>query len=154
MNLVKLMNKYNKIHNNLYIGNHLAPIDNDFIKKNNIRLIINCTKSFNYDLDNNIFIKRLNISDLNTPENNIIIASSIDHILDLINIFVKSNEGVLVHCHMGQQRSAMVIACYLMKHHKYTLEQAVKEIQNKRKFAFFPEATFIDFLRYYEYELK
>ena len=154
MNLTKIMNKYNLIFNNLYIGNYLSPIDTKFIKDNNIKLIINCTKTFDYNIDNTIFVKRLNISDMNTPENNIIIASQIDAILELINIYIKSNEGVLVHCHMGQQRSAMVIACYLMKYNKYTLKHAIKDIKSKRKFAFFPESTFIDFLKYYEFELN
>jgi len=153
MNLVKVMNKYSKIFNNLYIGNYLSPNDKEFIKNNNIRLIINCTKTFNYDTDKNILNKRLNISDINSPENNFVIASSIDHILELIDIFLKSNEGVLVHCHMGQQRSAMVVACYLMKYNKYSLDEAIYEIKLKRKFSFLPEPTFIDFLKYYESEL-
>ena len=40
--------------------------------------------------------------------------NNIDKILEIINIYLKSEEGVLVHCHMGQQRSAAVIVCYLM----------------------------------------
>jgi protein-tyrosine phosphatase len=53
---------------------------------------------------------------------------------------------------MGQQRSAMIISCYLMKSHNMKLEETLEKIKLKRKYAFLPEATFIDFLKYYELE--
>ena len=154
MNLKNLIDKYNKIIDNLYVGNYESPTDTDFLKTNNIKLIINCTKNFKYNLDNSINMIRLNITDFNSPENNIIIASKINNILDIMNIYINSNEGVLVHCHMGQQRSTMVVACYLMKYHKMILDSAISEIKNRRKYVFLPEATFIDFLKYYEIELS
>lgn len=154
MNLKNLIDKYNKIIDNLFIGNHESPTDTEFLKNNNIKLIINCTKNFKYNLDDSINMIRLNITDFNSPENNIIIASNINNILDIIDIYKNSNEGVLVHCHMGQQRSVMVVACYLMKYHKMTLDDASSYIKNRRKFVFLPEATFADFLKYYEIELS
>jgi hypothetical protein len=41
MNLHKILAKYNRIIDNLYIGNYLSPIDTDFITEKNIKLIIN-----------------------------------------------------------------------------------------------------------------
>ena len=154
MNLINLIDKYNKILNNLYIGNYQSPLDNEFLKKRNIKLIVNCTKTYDYSIDDEIQMIRLNITDFNSPENNIIIASNIDKILDIINIYLESNEGVLVHCHMGQQRSAMVVACYLMKYRGLSLNEAIYKIKTKRKLAFLPEATFLDFLKYYELEVN
>lgn len=153
MNLHKILAKYNRIIDNLYIGNYLSPINTDFITKKNIKLIINCTKTYNYKSPDNIQVLRLNITDLNSPENNYIISASIDKILEIIQIYIKSNEGVLVHCHMGQQRSAMVIACYLIKYKKLKLDEAIKKIQKKRQLAFLPDATFMDFLKYFEIEV-
>jgi protein-tyrosine phosphatase len=152
MKLKNIMDKYNKILENLYIGNYEAPIDTEFLKNQNIKLIVNCTKNYKYDTENDINILRLGITDFNSPENNIILASNIDKIIEIINIYLESNEGVLVHCHMGQQRSAMLIACYLMKYKKNKLEESIKNIKIQRKYAFLPEATFIDFLKYYELE--
>lgn len=152
MKLKNIMDKYNKILDNLYIGNYEAPIDTEFLKNQNIKLIVNCTKNYKYDTENDINILRLGITDFNSPENNIILASNIDKIIEIINIYLESNEGVLVHCHMGQQRSAMLIACYLMKYKKNKLEESIKNIKIQRKYAFLPEATFIDFLKYYELE--
>jgi protein-tyrosine phosphatase len=154
MNLKNLIDRYNKIITNLYIGNHESPTDKEFLKNNNIKLIINCTKNFKYNLEDTINIVRLDITDFNSPENNIIVALKINDILEIINIYINSNEGVLVHCHMGQQRSAMVVACYLMKYFKMPLENAINHIKSNRKFVFLPEATFIDFLKYYEIELS
>ncbi len=154
MNLINIIDKYNKIINNLYIGNYQSAIDSQFLKDNNIKLIVNCTKTYEYTVPKNIQHIRLNITDFNSPENNIIIASNIDKIIDIIDNYLKSNEGVLVHCHMGQQRSAMVVACYLMKHKKINLDKAIERIKSKRKLAFLPDATFMDFLKYYEIELS
>ncbi len=154
MNLINLIDKYNKILNNLYIGNYQSPLDKEFLKKRNIKLIVNCTKTYDYSVDDEIHMIRLNITDFNSPENNIIIASNIDKILEIINIYLESNEGVLVHCHMGQQRSAMVVACYLMKYLKMPMIDSIKKIQKHRKLAFLPEITFQDFLKYYEMELS
>ena len=53
---------------------------------------------------------------------------------------------------MGQQRSAMIISCYLMKHKKMKLQETIEKIKTKRKYAFLPEITFLDFLKYYELE--
>ena len=154
MNLINLIDKYNKIMNNLYIGNYQSPTDKEFLKKANIKLIINCTKTYNYPVDENIQMIRLNITDFNSPENNVIIASNIDKILQFINIYLESNEGVLVHCHMGQQRSAMVVTCYLLKYLKLSLDKSITKIKKQRKLAFLPEITFYDFLKYYEIEVS
>jgi protein-tyrosine phosphatase len=154
MNLHKILAKYNRIIDNLYIGNYLSPIDNEFINEKNIKLIINCTKTYNYKSPDNIQVLRLNITDLNSPENNYIISASIDKILEIIQIYIKSNEGVLVHCHMGQQRSAMVVTCYLLKYLKLSLDKSITKIKKQRKLAFLPEITFYDFLKYYEIEVS
>ena len=154
MNLKNLIDKYSKIIDNLYIGNHESPIDQVFLKEKNIKLIINCTKGYTYEVPEYIQMIRLCITDFNSPENNIILAYSVDKILEIMNIYLDGNEGILVHCHMGQQRSAMIVVCYLMKFLKINLYDSIKEVKNKRKFSFLPEITFEDFLKYYENELK
>jgi len=154
MNLKNLIDKYSKIIDNLYIGNHESPIDQVFLKEKNIKLIINCTKGYSYEVPENIQMIRLCITDFNSPENNIILAHSVDKILEIMNIYLDGNEGILVHCHMGQQRSAMIVVCYLMKFLKINLYDSIKEVKNKRKFSFLPEITFEDFLNYYEDVLK
>ena len=47
---------------------------------------------------------------------------------------------------MGQQRSAMVVVCYLMKYLKMNLNDSIKEVKIKRKYSFLPEITFEDLL--------
>jgi protein-tyrosine phosphatase len=154
MNLINLIDKHNKIISNLYIGNYQSPIDNNFLKKENIKLIVNCTKTYNYPINENIQMIRLNITDFNSPENNIIVASNIEKILEIINIYLLSNEGVLVHCNMVQKRSAMVVACYLIKYLKLSLKDSIEKIKKHRKLAFLNDITFLDFLKYYELEVN
>ena len=142
MNLKNIMDKYNKIIDNLYIGNHESPIDTNFLKENNIKLIINCTKSYSYNVKDDIQMIRLCITDFNSPENNIILANNVDKILEIMNIYLSCNEGVLVHCHMGQQRSAMVVVCFLMKYHKMNFENAFKYVR-ERRYCVQPNASFV-----------
>jgi len=154
MKLLNITDKYNKIIDNLYIGNHQSAVDINFINHNNIKLIVNCTKTYEYSTPDELQLIRLNITDFNSPENNIIITANIDKIIEIIHIYLTSNEGVLVHCHMGQQRSALVVACYLMKYKKLSLVDAIKIIKKRRRYAFLPNATFMDFLEYYEVEVQ
>ena len=44
--------------------------------------------------------------------------------------YLKMRKGVLVHCHAGMQRSACVVAAYIMKWGKFDLKMVVKMIQN------------------------
>lgn len=49
---------------------------------------------------------------------------------------VKENKNVLVHCFAGQQRSATVIAAYLMKTKGLSTEDAIAFVKSKKQDAF------------------
>ncbi len=49
---------------------------------------------------------------------------------------VSKNHDVVVHCFAGQQRSAAVVAAYLMKTQGMTVDQAVEYIKSKKPDAF------------------
>lgn len=45
---------------------------------------------------------------------------------------VENGNKVLVHCQMGQSRSAAVVTAYLMYKQNLTFEQAFKHVKSKR----------------------
>lgn len=59
-----------------------------------------------------------------------------------IHSHLSQGHAVLVHCQLGRQRSACVVAAYLIKFLHYTPETAVVLIRKKRPGAFTPFVNF------------
>lgn len=150
------LNNYNIVPNqsqiisNLWIGNYKSALDNDFLTKNNIKLIINCSKTLEFtDLQNIIKIRlsvnddRKNISD----QNMIKLFPTVYH--NIHNNLSNSN-GVLIHCKAGMQRSATVTALYLMKKNNMPFSQVKNIIRKKRNIVFRPFTNFIKTITFFE----
>ena len=56
--------------------------------------------------------------------------------VEIIDKSLTENKPVLVHCYAGRQRSASLIAAYLIYKYNYTLDEAYKLIISKRPQAF------------------
>jgi len=112
-----LYTSYNKISNYLYLGNYNAACDIDFIKNNEICLVINCSKDLKFpEFYNylNIEYYRIPINDSNTYDDNKILNDNIDYVINLIDKFRNEKKNVFVHCYAGIQRSAAVILSYII----------------------------------------
>ncbi len=143
------MDYANEIIPNLWLGSRNAPLERDNIRKQNIKLIINCTKDINYPVDYDIHTVRLPIHDADIPESNFILGEMIDELTFLINLYLKNGYGVLVHCYAGVQRSATVVLCYLVKYKQMNVEMAKAIMKDKRSIVFFPMPTFTSFINNY-----
>ena len=73
---------------------------------------------------------------------------------EFINKELKKNSIILVHCYAGRQRSASIIASYLMKYAKMNLKEAIISIRSKRPISFIPSANFKKVLLKYEKKLS
>jgi dual specificity MAP kinase phosphatase len=148
-------NNADLVINNIWLGNKSSALDRNFLNSNNIKLVINCTTDINisewYETDNINYI-RLPIHDWNSESNNNILKAEIMNIIKTMNIYKKNNENILVHCFAGMQRSATVIACYLMYYYDFRPEDAILYIRNKRNIAFQPYPTFNSFI--FDYKKK
>ena len=143
------MENANEIIPNLWLGNRNAPKETDNLIKNNIKLIINCSKDIIYPIDPNIHVIRLSIHDMNSAESNDILANKINYLTYIINVYLNNNIGVLVHCYAGVQRSATVVLCYLLKYKNMSLDMAKAIMKEKRSIVFFPYPTFNTFINNY-----
>jgi len=132
---------YHKILPNLYLGNIESAENKKFIKEKKIKVIINCTTSipnyFQFDKDfSDLEYFRIPVDDSLLDEDIELMAQSLSQYVKIINNALLQNKPVLVHCYAGRQRSACLIAAYLIYKYDYSIDQAYKYIISKRKEAF------------------
>ena len=68
-------------------------------------------------------------------------------VLEKIHIALQENKPVLVHCFAGMQRSCALVACYLIKYHTMSPDEAIDYIKCKRPIAFFGRVNFMETLK-------
>jgi protein-tyrosine phosphatase len=128
---------YHEIIPNLYLGNSTAAEK----YSNNFDIIINVTPNIPFYSKKTKNI-RISVNDDLTNNSNLILAVETEKILPYLNDYLKNNKKVLIHCRAGMQRSATLVASYLIRYKKYDIEQAKKIIKNKRNIAFVPYTNF------------
>ena len=125
----------NEIIPNLWLGNYIASQDEDFIKKYNIKIIIN--SAMNYP---NIFENKKNIHYMYLPIKDRItgaryIDKNLSKIISLIDYGLKNNIGVLVHCKAGHTRSANIVALYLYHIYFNDYRESVNFVRKLRPYS-------------------
>jgi protein-tyrosine phosphatase len=131
---------------NIYLGNYNSSQNLEFLKNNNIKLIINCSKDLNF-IDNYQCHKiRIPIDDNRIFKN----YDLLDHIniLEIIQEYRNKNENILIHCRFGAQRSANIILLYLIKTLKIDTDISYDLIKQKRPLCFFPINSFNHILNF------
>ena len=143
----------NEIIPGLFLGSRKSSENKFWIQTNQIQTIINCTTTvdFNQNTTNNI---RVPVEDKLNHEDFKKLYKYLPKITDLIHRELKQMKPVLVHCYAGKQRSAAVVAAYLIKYAKMTLISAIKAIKTKRPVAFTPNVNFLKVLQLYEKNQK
>jgi protein-tyrosine phosphatase len=121
----------NRILKGIWLGNCYVASDINFIKNNNIKAIINISKTC-------ITSQYSDIEYLNIP-----IEEHEVNIYDVINIFrvtnkfifnkLKDGKNILVHCSKGHTRSASVVGAFIINYLDCSFEKTRKYIQSKRK---------------------
>tara|TARA_X000000950_G_scaffold109747_1_gene138337 strand:+ start:288 stop:857 length:570 start_codon:yes stop_codon:yes gene_type:complete len=149
----ELIENQHEIEKNLWLGDFRASLDKKFILKNNIKLIVNLSKNLKFvDLDH-IEKYRVPINDNRSHESNIGMIQHFPILYDKINSYLNDNKGVLVHCRAGIQRSATLVALYLMKKRRSKFEEVKKFIRSKRCVVFYPLINFYKPIKYFESKL-
>lgn len=124
----------------LWLGNGKASMNDEFLKKNSITVVFNCTKDLpfhhsikkRYRVPVNDNLKQEEIRNMELWSFEIIYKLSKEH---------KKN-NVLVHCYAGMQRSAAVVAMYLIATQRMKKDDAIQYIRDKRSIAFRPYVNF------------
>ena len=124
------------------MGNRLASLDNQFLKKNNIKLIINCTKTLPFIDNQDITKYRLSVNDNGSQETKYGMLKNINDIIELIDIHINNNEGVLIHCYAGMQRAPTIACCYIIDKLGLNIDKSINYIKKYRKIAFIPKMNY------------
>ena len=147
--------------NTIWLGNFHSALDFNFLKHNNINVIINCTKEipFIYDiLDNTpLHLETVRIPLYDTPDikDNKMLYNHLKKTIEFINLkFFNEHKNILIHCAAGKSRSASVLAGFLFYNiinshnitydkYKYTISNSqimnnvIKHIIKRRPCAFY-----------------
>ena len=158
-------NNADEIIPRLWLGNVRASQDEDFIRRENIDVIFNCSKDlpFLYEerryssttkdlpfmfnmpkqyrvpVDDNLQEEEIRNIELWSPE--------IAH--KLLTMYNKGHT-ILVHCYAGMQRSAACVAILLIALKHIRAEDAMNYIRSRRPVAFQPRANFGRAIAFFE----
>jgi protein-tyrosine phosphatase len=125
----------------LWLGNKTAAADEDFLRTHDIRTVFNCTKHlpFHPSVQKQY---RVPVDDTLEPaEIKNMFLWSPEIVYKLLAAY-KRGETILVHCVAGMQRSAAVVAMFLMATMGLSAEAAMQYVRDRRAVAFFPAANF------------
>ena len=141
MFVLPLGNNADEILPGLWLGNYKASQDTDFLKKNNIRTVFNCTKDISF---HPYSIRRFRVPVDDNLQQQEIRNMELWSFEIVANLAKEYNAGhkILVHCAAGMQRSAAVTAMFLIATQRISKEQAIAYIRSKRPIAFMPMANF------------
>jgi len=128
------------IIDNIYLGSAYNAADYNWLKINNIGLIINVTNEISNYYPNNFEYLQFKISDDHTTHITELVISGLEKIKEYTE---RENKNILIHCFMGSSRSVSLVIYYLMKEKNMTIEESIKFIKFKR-YMVNPSKVFID----------
>ena len=125
----------------VWLGNKRAALNDKWLIEKNVSVVFNATKDvpfstkakkqYRIPVDDNLKAEEIRNMTLWSHE-------------IIYNLLKEMNTGatVLVHCAAGMQRSAAIVAMFLIVKRGYSWNQAITYIQNIRSIAFRPSANF------------
>jgi protein-tyrosine phosphatase len=114
-----------------------------------IFVVVNCTK----DLKMLGQGTRIAVNDDRTRESNMVMYNSFPFICQWIKQHLVNGQPVVVHCAAGQQRSAAVMAAYLMWNNGLSMDRAVQYIKSVKSDAFLYGVNFREALERWSHQL-
>lgn len=141
-----------RIIKNLWIGSEGDSADRSFYDAHNIRLVVNATASIPIRAPSGVTSYRIPVDD--DPSENDTMLRHLPIVVVAIDDVLRHGHGVLVHCRAGMQRSAAVVAAYLMWKRGMTADKAFEFINSRKHETFWPVPTFEPALRAWETQLR
>jgi hypothetical protein len=139
----------NEILPGLWLGNAKSSVDENFIHRNNIQVVFNCTKNlpfhpmipikYRIPVDDNLEEEEIRNMELWSNE-----------IAFKIMAEYKEGHVILVHCMAGMQRSAASVAMMMIAYLQLHAPEVMKMIRDKRQIAFYPNANFGRSIHYFD----
>jgi len=115
-----------KVHPNLYIGNEDNSNDADLLNSKGITHILSLIG--HQSSVGKVVRKQYVMHDKGRSD----IKDVLDEVYEFMESGQKENNNLLVHCKLGQNRSAVVVIAFLMKKFKKTLHRAHRDLRKVR----------------------
>lgn len=145
INIIRSPDNANEILPRLWLGNYHSAHDPEFIRTNNINMIINCTKTipFIQEIQSNfglIETYRIPVNDSLLQEDFILMEKYFRVVIPLLlRKWTIEKKNILIHCHAGKQRSAIVAAALLkvlLDNNYINLTEIPKGIDGNKQFEY------------------
>ena len=144
----QLYYKPKKITNRVWIGSEATAANKEFLRRNNIKLVVNCTADIPRFSD--IPMLRVPVYDDPSDAKKMVKYFGISSVA--IRDVTRYNGNVLVHCRAGQNRSASICCALLMVTRGIGYREAMKLIR-ERKCETFRPMNFLSSLQEWEKKL-
>jgi len=132
-----------KIINNLWLGDIYDAHNINFLKKNKISVIVNCTKDLDFPHFYQCYKYRVPVHDDLTFKEINSMSKYIKDVVHIIDNHIKKNHNVFVHCMAGIQRSPIVVLSYLyFKNNNNNPITYVNYMKKRRYIVFTPYMNF------------
>jgi len=115
-----------KVHSNLYIGNEENSNDEDLLNSKGITHILSLIG--HQSSVGKMVKKQYTMNDKGRSD----VKQVLDEVYEFMDSGQKDNNNLLVHCKLGQNRSAVVVIAFLMKKFKKTLHRAHRDLKKVR----------------------
>ncbi len=122
---------------NLYLSNYRDVVNS--LDSDSEFFVMNCTKDLPM-VQTKYGGTRLYVDDSPTSEKTM--TKNLPLMVKYIDDQLKKGHKIVVHCYAGQQRSAAVVATYLMMKKGFSYEDAIKFIKSKKHDAFYDGVHF------------
>lgn len=130
-----MSNDWAYVEDGIYISSAPVVDNNEFLTKHNIGLIVNASNRPQYVNNMEIpTIFAINYQDtvpgpFSIKKDTQILINKLNDISSVINMFMKQNPSanILIHCQAGINRSATIIAYYLIKYRGYDPKDIIKK---------------------------
>lgn len=119
-NLLFTCRDVDEIIQGLWLGNYKCALDKNFLKSKNIDVIINCTpnKPFIYEMED---VDSLKLETYRIPVNDSLLECDFLLMQEYFKIIIPlllrkytiEKRSILIHCHAGKQRSAILTAALI-----------------------------------------
>lgn len=134
----------------LWLGNKRASQDIGWLKARGIRVIFNCTKDIPFPHGVVDRMYRVPVDDSLQQDD----LRNLEHwsweICYKLQQERQQGHPILVHCFAGMQRSAAVVAMYLIACYRCPAEEAIAFIKSKRNVAFLGNVNFLSSIKGFE----
>ncbi len=136
------------ISHKLFIGTHEEAVSSSWQVEHGITHVLNVCDDFLKRPCSNVVYEHVEIAD----SQDVLIRQYFQECIDKMNISMKNDGVLLLHCSAGMSRSPTILMAYFMKMHHMSLQQALHFVRSRHPQTK-PNPGFMDDLKWYSHSL-